>query len=471
MRRITTTLLIALAAPALAGCRSPFGVEPEAPSGPEAGKVGRGIHGWPLLEHTPHGSGWRTDVLWPAYSALATDDDGLNSTGVLMPLFLFESEGERTRTGILRPLYDLETKGDDTFDLDVLWPIFKWVDAPGKTERRVAPFYYSRDEGDAGERHYWPFYGREWSGAQEKQWVLAPLFAHDRRPDDDPAQDISLWDAPWPLIRFGHAGNEEQLHVLPLLWHEATPTAHTTIVFPFIWDIEDERSDFKMLFPLYAKLDAKNGDYVRSVLPPLYITGRQGDTEHTALAASIVGWRTSPDAWAAHAFPVFWIERQDDGDGSTHVWPLFGWKEQGETREASTLWPLFTYEWDDDSWEFDAPWPLGSFKSAPNGGEAMLWPLFSNESYTDADGVTNTTGDVGLFLSTWESRGDDESDFRILWKLVESTRHAGKDTLVVNPLFRHEANDAGDTYWSFLFGLISRKQEAGAVDWGFLWLL
>ena len=63
------------------------------------------------------------------------------------------------------------------------------------------------------------------------------------------------------------------------------------------------------------------------------------------------------------------------------------------------------------------------------------------------------------------------SDFRILWKLVQSSHKAGKDTFVVNPLFRHETNDVGDTYWSFLFGLVARKQEQGDVDWRFFWFL
>ena len=472
MRRFTFAALALIATLQLAACRSPFGLDPEPETGPDAGKVGRGIHGWPLLEQAPHGSGWRTDVLWPGYSGITTDGDGLNSTAMLLPIFLFESEGNRTRTGVLRPVFDLETRKDEdgnneVFDLDVLWPIFKWVDSPETTERRVAPFYFSEEWGDSGLWHAWPLYGREWRGTQEKQWILAPLFSHD----SDPERDVSLWDVPWPLIHFGNSGDEEQLRLFPLLWHEASPGEHATVVFPFIWDIEDQRSKFEMVFPFYAHQDSSSGNYVRSIVPPLYITGKEGDAHHTALAAGIVGWRTTPERWAMHVFPVLWLERGDDGDSLTHVWPLFGWKEQGDSREASTLWPFFTYEWDDDSWELDAPWPLGKFSNDPRGGEVRMWPLFCNQSRERSDGGIRNEGNVGLILSTWESDGEDESEFRVLWKLVESTSHAGKDTFVVNPLFRHETNDAGDTYWSFLFGMISRKQEAGEVDWSFFWFL
>lgn len=504
--RLLVSVVLASGSLLLAGCRSPFGVDPEADTGPDAGKVGRGIHGWPLFERAPHGSGWRTDVVWPLFSGISTEGDGLNSTALLFPIFLFETEGDRRRTGILRPLYDLETQGDDVWDLDLLWPLVKWRDEPGVRERRIFPVWFEEERADNGHEHYWPFWGREWYGTHEQRWVLCPFFSHTT--DTDP--DSSIWEAPWPLVRWGHEGSEESVRVLPLFghvadtendrsewdvlwplvhwghdgdetkqyalpfwWHDASPDHANTVVFPFWWSLRDEDGDFGMLFPFYGRYEGEDGDRVTSIGGPLYVGGTDDGEEFTWLLAPLVRWSSGPEEGesAAHVFPVYWHGRDADGDGYTNVWPLFGWARRGDRREASTIWPFFTYEWDDDSWELDAPWPLGRFTSREGGGSSRIWPLFSHEGRTDREGVRHTEGHVLYILSTWESEGDDESDFRILWRLVESTRHAGKDTFVVNPLFRHETNDAGDTYWSFLFGLISRKQEAGEVDWTFLWVL
>ena len=102
-----------------------------------------------------------------------------------------------------------------------------------------------------------------------------------------------------------------------------------------------------------------------------------------------------------------------------------------------------------------------------------VWPLFCNTNETlerDGEDVPHRKGNVLLYLSNWESTGEDERDFRILWKLVESRHAKGKDTFVLNPLWRHETNTAGDTYWSVLFGLLARKQEASETDWRVLWV-
>jgi hypothetical protein len=452
---------------ALAACRSPFGQDTD---DPEAGRVGRGVHGWPLYESAPDGPGWRTDVVWPAFSSIDSEGEGLDSTQLLIPIFLFESEGDRRRVGFLRPVWDLETEGDDVYDLDVLWPIFKWKDTGATTQRRIAPVYFSEEKDDKGYWHLWPLYGREWRGSREQQWVLAPLFSHTSDPEDN----VSKWDVPWPLLHWGTDGDARELRLLPFLWHEEDPTSHATVVFPFIWDIENSRSSFRMVFPLFAEYEARGGDYTNALVPPLYLHGKDGDEEFTWLAAPLVRWGEKPDSWSAHAFPVLWLGRTDDGDDYTHVWPLFGWETRGDRREASTVWPFFELEWDDESWDLDLPWPLVNFANSPDSSNALVWPLFCNTTRTldrDDEAVPHTSGNVLLFLSNWESTGEDERDFRILWKLVQSSHKEGKDTLVVNPLFRHETNDEGDTYWSFLFGLIARKQEQGDVDWRFLWFL
>jgi hypothetical protein len=481
--RLVSMLVVSVVA--LTGCRSPFGAASE---DPEAGRVGRGVHGWPLYESAPHGSGWRTDILWPGYSSIASEGEGLDSTKLLIPVFLFETEGERRRVGFLRPVWDLETHGDRVYDLDVLWPFFKWKDAPGVEERRAFPVYFSEDRGHRGYRHLWPLYGREWNGSREKHWVLAPLFAHT----SDPESNVSKWDAPWPLVHWGVDGDERDVRLLPILWHHEDGNEHQTVLFPFLWDIESGHASFFMLFPFFANYEESNGDYAHAVLPPLYIHGKDGDEEYTWLAAPLVRWNETPDSWSTHVFPILWLKRHDDGDSYTHLWPLFGWERNGDRREASVAWPFLSVEWENDHreiglpwpfvqaewgdghWDVDLPWPLVHVGSGPDHSDVRVWPLFCNENSTlerDGEEVPHREGNVLFYISNWESTGEDERDFRILWKLVQSSHKAGKDTFVVNPLFRHETNDVGDTYWSFLFGLVARKQEQGDVDWRFFWFL
>ncbi len=496
MRSLVAVALVSLLAVA---CHSPFGKAPPE-TGENAGRVGRGIHGWPIVEHAPHGDGWRTDIVWPGFSQIRTDGDGLNQTDVLFPIFHVATEGKRKRTGLLRPLFDLETVGDEEWDLDIAWPIFKWRDSDDKWERRVAPLYratgnaagteseldllwplYREAESerwseshlfpvfwdrshkvdDEGYRHVWPFYGREWDNTWERNWYGLPLFARTT----DPENDVSETDLLFPLIHWGHDGNETHTRLLPLLWFDESPREERTIVFPAWWDFRQDHSQFRMLFPIYGRYTHRDQDETVSIGGPLYIAGNDGDEEFTWLAAPIVHWRSSPDEWGGHLFPVFWIEREEDGDGHTNLWPLFGWEKSGKKTTASIATPFLAYNWKEDWWSLDLPWPFVAFAGSDNHSESMVWPLFDHERKGES-----SKGNLLWFVSTWERESEDDRDFRILWRLVENSRQNGKDTLVVNPLFRHETNDQGDTYWSFLFGLIARKQEAGATDWRWLWV-
>lgn len=480
-----TLALIALLAPT--ACRSPFGeVPPE--EGPDAGQVGRGIHGWPLLESAPHGAGWRTDVAWPAYSQIRTPDPkGLQQTDVLWPLIHVAHEQGRKRHGLLRPVWDLETKADGTWDLDLAWPLVKWVDKPDKHVRRIGalysrewssnsskttlfPVYWSGEKyADDPERHehythVWPLWGHHVDGTEERTWLAAPLYA---RTTDD-AEDKSTHDLLFPLVHWGRDGDETHTRVLPLYWQRDEPDESETIVFPFWWNFEDDDRDFAMLFPFYGSYASHDGDSVGTTIGgPLYIGGRDDDEEFTWLAAPFVHWRTDDTSWDAHLFPVVWAGERGENDGYTYLWPLYGREWRGSTRETSVAWPFFVLERDDDGWELDAPWPFVEFRADEDSSGARAWPLFRHET----EGRT-AEGDVLLFVSTWESDAEaDERDFRVLWRLVESSRQNGKNTLVVNPLFRHETNDAGDDYWSFLFGLLARKRTGDDVDWRFLWVL
>lgn len=501
------TVLLPLALFALTACHSPFGKRPPE-EGPGAGDVGRGIHGWPVLESAPHGAGWRTDVLWPAYSQIRTPGDGLQQTDVLFPLFHVSHEGDERRTGLLRPLFDLATDDEGTFDLDVVWPLVKWRDSAARQERRFWPLYRHRWDADSWDReflhvwragetvrkdpaenesylHVWPLFGTETDGSEESTWVASGLY----RRKTDPDRELDETGLLGPLVEWSTEGQERHTRVLPFFWHredidvapprparpDGEPTAAVepasegeTILFPFWWHTWDREGEFSMLFPLLGSYESDDGEsWATSVGGPLYVGGQDEEKTWTWLAAPLVHWSNAPDEWDFHLFPVLWLGGDERGGGHAHLWPLYGHHDYGLTDRHYVAAPFFQYTSKQGEWELDAPWPLVQFAADEDGGSSRVFPLYSHES--DAG---KTDGDVLFFVSTWESDEEaDEHDFRILWRLVESTRSAGKDTFVVNPLFRHETNDRGDSHWSFLFGLIGRTETQGETDWRWLWLL
>ena len=136
----------------------------------------------------------------------------------------------------------------------------------------------------------------------------------------------------------------------------------------------------------------------------------------------------------------------------------------------STIWPFFTCRTDAESWAVQAPAPLVKFAGGPDRSEARVWPLL----WTESRG-SRSSGDVLLFLSNWKTidagEPTEEREFRVLWKLFETTAKGGRSTFAINPLFRTETNARGDLHWSCLFGLLARTREGDEVDWRVLWFL
>jgi hypothetical protein len=489
-----------LAALLLAGCVTPFnsmGPETGPPSDPEA--VGAGVHAWPWLEHAYHGDAVRTDVAWPLLSVRSAEKGGPPAPDTVLPLFVHSSSPTGTRWG-LRPLWDIETgtseKGD-TRDVDLLFPLIKWRNSPERREfdlrpilftwtrgershfvlfplvfsdsgaesssTLVLPSYYRREEkGEVRDLHVWPFWGMHRKGTFRMDWTLFPLFGLGR----DPEEERLEIDAPFPVFHYGTSKDSASLRILPLLWHERSPKEEETVVFPFWWSLRDEEETFRMVFPFWANL-RRGEEYERTLwLGPAWVDTRDGVKSSTDVLWPLFGFEQDPKGWSSRLFPVLWLDRHGGKDSYTHVWPLFGSSVDGKKREVSTLYPLFRYSWDEDSWSLDAPLPLIGFSSGKDYSESHVFPLFRVERHGD-----RTEGSALLFLAQWKSKGDDESEFRILWRLFVSESTPKRSVVALNPLFRHETNARGDSHWAFLFGMVAVTTEEDRTHWRFLWFL
>jgi hypothetical protein len=489
---------------ALAGCRSPF--EPVKDE-PDDWRVGRGVHAWPLFERAPGEKETRTDVLWPLASLRSDADGALTSAEFVYPVFHYLDTPERSEYAV-RPLFSTasepprETEPDGTLEFGAVFELFKWKDSKAETIRRAAivesrktrtterfhvfPVVWHGTNGDEEWTHVWPLYGENKEGTFQKHWTLAPFFSIE----SDPAKDAHGWDAFWPFFHYDREKEATHVRALPLLWHDFAPDAETTVVFPLWWDFEDKDSKFQLLFPFYGR-QTRGETFERTAYGPLWIDTRDGTRRSTDLVWPLVGWSKDedPSKWAWHVFPVLWFGQDGESESYSHVFPLFGsWKSDDESGWYAPA-GIVIHEEDATSSSWNFLGPVLHLKTSENGHETGVFPLFTDERHGDhsqtglllnilanwesREEAQTREGDVlfGL-LAHWESDGQEKTDaWRVLWRLVHSSTTEHKTTFAVNPLFRHETNDRGDDYWSVLFGLVARKQEAGETSWRFLWVL
>jgi len=530
---VAAILPLVAAAFALTACTSPIASREESSKDQPTTEVGQGVHGWPLYERDILKNGVRTDVLWPVSSIRQVEDGSVRRADILFPIGHYEHQDQRTRYG-LRPLFDVETDMTVTgpvTDWDVLWPLVGWRSSPDETRSHVFPLWFSRRSessdwetlfplywngrtGDSDWFHLWPFYGEHNSGTDARQWVLLPFFGHHI----DTVDEREEWDAFAPLLHWGRWKDGESTRIAPFWWHERDGADEWSLLFPLYFESRTPVAETQVFGPLYArhhtaKIDSRiyggflymTSDLVdgsrssQDVLWPIYY---REDRRTTA---------TQAEGQTTRLFPIVWSN--SDGDaGYLHVWPFYGRDWSPKRTTSSTIWPFFTYtDHASGAWELNAPLPLVHFRRGDDRSETRIFPLFDHETRKDGSYETNVgllfnteanakghhatsliplfsssgdadgsyEGSAGLILANWDGDGKGASTFHVLWRLVQNddiaveegdathTRHL----FALNPLYRYESNDRGDTSWQALFGLVARTQKAGDVRWRFLWFI
>jgi hypothetical protein len=520
MRVIGASFVVAAAA-ALPACHSPIAAWDESGPPEDPQRVGAGVHGWPLYERAPQREGVRTDVLWPLTSVLTDADGGIRHADVVFPVFRYDRDGTRSRLGV-RPLFDVETDLTDrgeVEDVDLLFPLVKWRDAPGESRFEVRPLWFSGHEGEEKEwTAFFPF-GASWRNPQGGGWWAGPfafggwekgttrgtwygwglasreeddakhavetnaLFgALQRRSWDDgsswrafplaggsedASERSSKWHVVWPgLVRHAREGETTTDWALPLWYREAGAASSTSLLVPFWFQHESPESSTKILFPLYGATHERDLDRTYLGGNLLWLTQRP-DGGGVDVLFPLLHYSAQGDDWNGWLFPVLWTKQEADR-GHWHLWPLFGTSWKGATTKRSVAWPFFTHESAPNGWVARLPAPIVKVdRQGPEHG-TTVFPLFDHTSHADTGAYD---GDLLLLLSQWESDGKGTSDFRVLWRLLQSTETPERSVVALNPLFRHETNVRGDDHWSALFGLCARTREADDVRWRFLWFV
>jgi hypothetical protein len=460
-------------------------------------------------EDTPEGriSDW--DVIWP-FVGWRTEPD--SSRSHVFPLW-WQGTGETWNYRVGFPLYwSGQNSRKDWFHV---WPLFGGTTTTSQSrvtpEKSTAPNPAAKPPAPAPatasappatdaevvtktstarqEYYLWPLVLHETDTADDRtEWDVIPPFFHTESWDDGEDTRAVLW---WHRRK----GDDEFSLLFPLWFHSKTSVSETQVVLPVWARHKTEESDSRFYGgPLYMTYDRTDGtESSFDVIWPIFHRADRTDGQTTRL------------------FPILWSEREGE-KGYFHAWPLYGRDWSPRRTITSTIWPFFTYEdRTDGGWALQAPFPLIRFERSERHDETRVQPLFGYESDQDgswktsvallfstereADGGRETSlfpvfstesnadgsyeGSVGFILANWDGDGKGRGKFRLLWRLVqdedivveEEGVDRSKHLFAVNPLFRHEENDRGDTSWQALFGLVKRTQRAGEVTWRFLWFL
>jgi len=427
------------------------------------------LHLWPFWGRRIEGTR-RTD--WTLFPFFAWERDGDPererwSVDAPFPLVRFGRDGDGRSVRLL-PLLWHERAGREA--TTIAFPFWWTIRREGRSFDMQFPVHASW-ETEEGEGESWLLNGwvRHREGTRETTHVLWPLFSRSADPEND------RWsvDAPFPLVHFGRDGDAASCRVLPIFWHQRSGERSETVAFPLWWSFRDGDGGFDTVFPFHASWRSGERSDGEAWLLNSFVRHRRGDETTRWILAPLAGWTERPDRWKAHLWPVLWLERGPESS-RTHLWPLFGHERAGDETTISTLYPFFQVTRSEESYRVRAPFPIAEFSASGDRSRSRVTPLFDFERRG-----SRREGNLLLLLARWrsvEGRGEGgrdgaESEFRVLLKLFESTSKGGRETLALNPLFRHETNARGDAHWSCLFGLLARTREGASVRWRFLWFL
>jgi hypothetical protein len=530
------------AAPLLLGT---IGLGCMGPAPMHEGEVGRGTNLFPLLEVSYDSKGRETDILWPLlafhnriedktyafrpFFILKTDPDAKPlSMDILFPIFHSGRTGTRDEFA-LRPLFGQwwDSKKDMT-DVDFLFPIGWYRREPGKSWFQLRPLVWFKRLESSGYFHLFPLYGRNWSGSEDRLWLLTPLITYWTNRGSEPRE----WtlDAPFPLLHLEHKNDRSLGWIFPLYFagsgkkssFDPGKAALEVVdwdllgLSPLFWQYREIRPEgaegsgevvTRNLFvpPFYIDLRGRGSTFQMFGLD-LYVRERREREGMDAVLWPLVhhGWENDVDQmWV---FPFYWKFREGE-DRTFFIWPLYGISSEGEYRERSTVYPLFWYGTDgkerssltvlgplfhrhrrsEKEWSWDYLFPMGEHSRSGEARHSRFFPLYlwwGNDEYDSrhlhilwplvrrAREKDETNFRLLLpYITYWENAKTGEHDFRVFWKWIRSSRTADLTTLRVNPFYRRDENPRGDLYWSILGGLFSRKVEDGRTSGKILWFI
>lgn len=409
---------------------------------------------FPLFFATRRGTARATFVLPFFYDSRDPATD--RSFTLLGPLF-FGHKDRATYGGFL-PLVYGRNDGDGGFST-LLFPLFYASHKPLGSTWLITPLF-GFGTAAAGFRFYLgPLYVRR--DAVQRTTALFPLFYDGF---DVLKQDRTTFLL--PLFYRGASAERSLTMVTPLFWNYRTLASRTTLMFPFVLDVNNyyrsrttvvgavipfavrHRDDLQdsttwLVPPLLtyykrAALPGTNAQSVSFVQFPLLFHFKQPDRQTTVLFP-LVYYVKRPATTTVVALPLFGYRRDEHNNRSLLLLPLFTWaRNGGDGSRERVVFPLF--------WHFSSPEPARSTTvlfpfwlkvRRPNVTVSVLFPLGAH--------WRTAKGHSTIVLNTYVHRGTGE--YRGAWSF-----HFW-------PLFNVGRPRPQDIEWSVLYGLVGYSRE------------
>ena len=348
-------------------------------------------------------------------------DKGAGSRWAVFPLFYDSRDTDGNRT-LLTPLYMMGRNGPSLWDLIV--PLFFRQRGPDSTTTVVLPAYYSSRRGSVAQRLLFPFfykwtdgdssllltlpYGLSKSGQTQTAYAFPLLSAYTTGPAGK-----ELW-ALFPFAHWRWQDGLQQAHVLPV----------------FYWD----RASGAFVSLPYAHWQSGDARYT-SVLGPLYVGVRDGDTSRLYLLAGMAGGLSGPDRARSHLWPLYRHQRKggnvriDFGpflplffdnadpqvsislaaysrlgdDVSHHLFPLWYWRSRKDSTSLNIGVLLANYERGPDRSALSLLWPVFERWTRKDESGLRIWPVYSYKRKGDMSHVQvgPSLGEASLIGATW----------------------------------------------------------------------
>ena len=223
---------------------------------------------------------------------------------------------------------------------------------------------------------------------------------------------VAYWRAPvgsvaWPVVSFSddhfalrpvysqyrQTGREGAFDEFNFVWPvcQADTKNDDYRLFPAFWGKDGDGKAYQTLFPIYW-----NGATYNSLFP-LYVYRNQDGARRFSALAGLIGASADADGWEDNwLFPLWYWNR--NGTFMTAVY--------GRWQNGWALPPLLSWGESEDNGDFEHTYLLGfgGVKKRQEALESWAWPLYSRNSYRDAQTNDVCETDVLLDLVEWRSK-------------------------------------------------------------------
>jgi hypothetical protein len=199
----------------------------------------------------------------------------------------------------------------------------------------------------------WPVFKSEQRPGRYNYFALRPFYTRTK----DPKNDLSSFTLLWPLFTATREADDTRVTVFPLLWLANSEQRSHTVAFPFFWRYRWEDETNTVVFPFYWR-SRWGEDSSKTVLFPFFWADRDGKDTSTVLFPFYWDYRWEKNTKTV-LFPFYWNARGKDYR-LFHLWPFYGYSTQGgEYRRDWIAAPLFSWTTHGpQDKEFDFLWPL-----------------------------------------------------------------------------------------------------------------